>query len=63
MSPEACPVLRVKSTHPSQGDWVEINAADYDPARHSLFDPAGAPAAEPSDAAEPPRKGKTRKGA
>jgi hypothetical protein len=42
---------------------VEINAADYDPARHSLFDPAGAPAAEPSDAAEPPRKGKTRKGA
>lgn len=47
--------LRVKSTHPaSQGPYVVIDAAKYDPAVHTLYEPdVPAPAATPAPAAKP----------
>lgn len=33
-----CSVVRVDSTNPkAQGPFVEINASDFDPARHTLY--------------------------
>ena len=32
--------IRVKAAHPSQGEWVVINAHDFDPAVHVKFDAA-----------------------
>jgi pyruvate/2-oxoglutarate dehydrogenase complex dihydrolipoamide acyltransferase (E2) component len=44
---EKCEVVRVKSTHKaSQGDFVEINKADYNPAVHTLYS-APAPTSPP----------------
>lgn len=37
--------VRVKPAHASQGEWVVINKADFDPAAHVLYDDA--PPAEP----------------
>lgn len=32
-----CPVVRIKSSHPaSQGDFIEINKADFDESKHVL---------------------------
>lgn len=40
----ACPVVRIKPSHPSQGAFVEINASDFDPAKHEKHDdPVAAP--------------------
>jgi hypothetical protein len=37
-------VMRVVSWHPpTQGAFVEINAADFDPARHTLYTADAAP--------------------
>lgn len=43
------PVLKVKPWAPSQGEFVHINEADFDPDVHELFDtPTDAqPATEP----------------
>lgn len=47
--------IRIKSTHPpTQGDFVEINESDFDPALHQLFDVA----AEPIDEKAPDKKAK-----
>ncbi len=36
--------IKIKSTHPeSQGDFVEINETDFDPAVHEKFDASGGP--------------------
>lgn len=33
-------ILHIKSTHKeSQGDYVVINAEDFDPSKHELYDP------------------------
>lgn len=51
------PTLRVKSSHPSQGDHVIINESDFDPAVHELFDapppPPPPPSFPPLPAAQP----------
>jgi hypothetical protein len=48
-------VVRVVSTHPpSQGAYVEINAADFDPLVHTLY--------VEGDAAAPPAQDKPRRG-
>lgn len=54
--------MRVMPAHPSQGAWVVINAADFDPARHVEYDEpaepgpaaAGAPSA-PARRGRPPK--------
>lgn len=48
-----CETVKIKSSHPSQGEFVEINASDFDATKHELFGDegsktpkaAGAPAA------------------
>lgn len=32
-----CPVVKIKPSHPSQGDFVEINESDFDPTKHERF--------------------------
>jgi hypothetical protein len=32
------PTIKIKSSHPSQGDFVIINAADFDAEKHEPFD-------------------------
>lgn len=32
--------IRVKPAHPSQGEWVVINKADFDSAAHELYEEA-----------------------
>jgi hypothetical protein len=47
--------LRVLPTHPSQGEWVVINAADFDPARHVLWSaPEPGPVPAPKKGKKPP---------
>ena len=36
--------LRVMPAHPSQGAWVVINAADFDPVMHVEYDEQAGPA-------------------
>jgi hypothetical protein len=37
---ETCPVLRIKHENPAYGgEFVEINASDYDPKKHQLYAP------------------------
>lgn len=43
-----CPTVRIKPSHPSQGDHVVINAADFDPKVHTLLDPGPPPAGVPA---------------
>lgn len=43
----ACPVVRIKPSHPSQGDFVEINESDFDPAVHEMADLPPPPVAAP----------------
>jgi hypothetical protein len=40
MSADTCPVVKIMPARPSQGAFVEINAEDFDPARHVLYCPA-----------------------
>lgn len=45
-----CPTLRIKSTNPEQGEFVVINASDFDPVTMTLFEippPPPAPDAPP----------------
>jgi len=53
-------IVRIKSTHPeSQGEFVEINASDFDPKMgHELYEPPQVKPrpAEPSEA----KKGKAK---
>lgn len=35
---ETCPTIRIKPSHPSQGDFVLINEPDFDPAVHERLD-------------------------
>jgi hypothetical protein len=37
MSHATVPTVRVLPSHPSQGDFVEINASDFDAAVHTLY--------------------------
>lgn len=51
-----CAVVRVNSSHPSQGAFVEINASDFDPTRHTLYtgtEPLVAPTLAPPLVAPP----------
>lgn len=36
---DICKTVKVKPWGEGQGDYVEINAADFDPAIHAPFDP------------------------
>lgn len=46
--------VKVKSWSADQGEFVLINAADFDPAVHEAFDPDSAPA--PAKAAKAQKK-------
>jgi hypothetical protein len=47
---DTCPTVKIMPSHESQGDYVEINASDFDPAKHELFGGLTAPqAGKPSD--------------
>lgn len=52
-----CPTVRIKSKNPEQGDFVVINASDYDAATMTLFEippPPPAPPAPPPPAPAAP---------
>lgn len=54
MSVMAAPeTLRVLPSHPSQGAWVEINAEDFDPARHVRYAAPDEPPANGNQPHEP----------
>jgi hypothetical protein len=47
----ACPIVQIKSSHPSQGDFIEINESDFDAAKHERY---VAPPPPPPAAIVPP---------
>jgi len=51
---EACPTVRIRPSHPSQGAFVEINESDFDAARHERFDVPLAPPPAPMAPLPPP---------
>lgn len=44
-------VIKVKPSHPSQGEFVLINASDFDPERHVRVGDGEAPAPVPAPSA------------
>ena len=45
---DTCPVVRIVSDNPAhEGGFIEINASDFDPAKHVKYDEAAKPAAAP----------------
>ncbi|MEN9761271.1 MAG: hypothetical protein RI906_1097 [Pseudomonadota bacterium] len=54
--PQPVETVRVMPSHPSQGEWVIINAADFDPAVHQLYEPGFQPAAVAQPSAEMPKR-------
>lgn len=52
--------VRVMPSHPSQGEWVIMNACDFDPAIHQLYEPVK-PEAAPQPAEMPKRRGRPPK--
>ena len=52
--------MRVMPAHPSQGEWVVINAADFDPVMHVEYDEHTAAAAD-DQASTPARRGRPPK--
>lgn len=66
-----CPTIKIMPSHPSQGAFVEINASDFDPAKHvrhvgaAPLPPPPAPLPPPPPAADPlanlPRDWRERK--
>lgn len=48
--------VRVMPTHPSQGEWVIINEADFDPAAHRLYAPAESESVALTQQAEMPKR-------
>lgn len=49
------PTVKINPSHPSQGEFVEINAEDFDPAVHVLFElPPPPPPAELPPPPPPP---------
>lgn len=42
-------ILKIKPVHPSQGDYVLINAEDFDPAKHELYGQDEPPKTESQD--------------
>lgn len=62
---DICGTIKVKPWGKDQGEFVEINAADFDPNIHKLADGESAPVAEQAaDEPEPSKKPapKRRKG-
>jgi hypothetical protein len=58
---EILPTVKIKPAHKSQGDFVEINAEDFDPKIHTLADGKSAPAAsDPTPAEEPAHKPRSK---
>lgn len=54
---ETVPVVRILHENPAYaGEFVEINASDYDPQKHTLYDEASAPAAPPQPKSRKERK-------
>lgn len=51
-SPETLPVMKIVASHPSQGEFVEINVADFDPEKHVAFDTVGKADKKPAKAAK-----------
>lgn len=55
--------LKIKSSHPSQGDFVVINEEDFDASKHVKYGESGkqseAPDTEPE--AEAPKRGRPSK--
>lgn len=49
--------VRVMPTHPSQGEWVVINATDFDPAVHRLYEEPKPQVEEPKRRGRPPKSG------
>jgi hypothetical protein len=44
--------IRIKPSHPSQGDFVTINKADFNPAIHEAFDHVPNKESKDTEAAE-----------
>jgi len=59
--PQIIETVRVMPTHPSQGEWVIMNASDFDPAVHRLYGAAPLPDASPQPAEMPRRRGRPPK--
>lgn len=53
--------VRVMPAHPSQGEWVIMNACDFDPAIHQLYESATQSEAAPLPAEMPKRRGRPPK--
>lgn len=53
-------LMRIKPEHPSQGEYVVIEAADFDPTRHIRVEETTDDAAPPPAEGEAPKKPKTR---
>lgn len=54
--------VRVMPTHPSQGEWVTINASDFDIAIHQLYGAVSeSDASLPQPAEMPKRRGRPPK--
>lgn len=49
---DICPTIKVKPWSKDQGEYVEINSADFDPEIHTAFD---APASDEAAAPEQPK--------
>jgi hypothetical protein len=48
---DVVPTIKVKPWGKDQGEFVEINSGDFDPATHTLFDSVGQSAARAPDPA------------
>lgn len=60
--PQPVETVRVMPSHPSQGDWVLMNACDFDPAKHQLYlEPGSEPQPAPQQAEMPKRRGRPPK--
>lgn len=62
--------MRVMPAHPSQGEWVVINAVDFDPVMHVEYDEQAGPApvaagaqSAPARRGRPPKNPELNKGA
>lgn len=57
---DTCPIIRVKPWSKDQGDFVEVNLSDFDPAVHEVVagedEPVPPPEAAPHDKPAPKRR-------
>jgi hypothetical protein len=57
---DICETIKVNPWGKDQGEFVEINSGDFDPAIHTMFDSVGQSAADAPELSGSSRKGKRR---